>query len=372
MGPKILILSAGEGHASIAEAAKNYLEAAGFLVKVVDLMNSGMGFGAYRAIYRFTPSLFQIPFKLAQMEKIRSMFKVYINNTKRAEIIRVLKEEQPSLVVTTHFGYLPVLDEVKPVAKFGHINIVTDPVTVHPLLYSLEADFNVGFGKEFMDLGLRLGIDKKKLKAIGWLTRPEFFRKVSQKKVLRSLGFDENKTTVLVCGGSEGSNSVISLLPLLFLGKYKNLAQVVFVAGSNQALKKIIEQSYGLAKKVNNEILDTLVVGFTDEMDKYIGASDVVVGKAGPNLIFEAVAMEKPFIAITHISGQEDGNLELIEKYGIGWVAEDLGRLAPLLKQVIKDPGFIEDKKEKVKVLAKKNRQAGERLVELVKSLVVN
>ena len=127
-----------------------------------------------------------------------------------------------------------------------------------------------------------------------------------------------------------------------------------------------------MAKKVNNDILDTLVVGFTDEMDKYIGASDVVVGKAGPNLIFEAVAMEKPFIAITHISGQEDGNLELIEKYGIGWVAEDLGRLAPLLKQVIKDPGFIEDKKEKVKVLAKKNRQAGERLVELVKSLVVN
>ncbi len=367
---EVLILSAGEGHASLAEAAKEYLEMVGFGVKVVDLIGNGIGFGAYRAIYRFIPSLFQIPFKLAQLEKVRDMFKTYINNTKRRQIMHVLKKEQPKVVITTHFGYLPVLDEIKPVAKFGHINVVTDPITIHPLLYSLEADYNVGFGEEFVRLGLRLGIDESKLKPIGWLTRPKFFKKINKEKVLRSMSFDKDKTTLLVCGGSEGSNSVISLLPLLFLGRYKSLAQVIFIAGSNKTLTKVIRQSYKLAKKINSQILRAKVVGFTEEMDKYIGVSDIVIGKAGPNLIFEAVAMEKPFIAITHISGQEDGNLELIEKYNIGWVAEDLGKLAPLLRQIIKRPEFVKEKKEKVKVLAQENKQTGKKWVALVKKLM--
>ncbi|NOY14639.1 MAG: hypothetical protein GXP43_00270 [bacterium] len=368
MRPKILILSAAEGHASIAKAVKDYLKPVSSKVEIVNLMNDGLGFGAYRAIYRFSPSLFKIPFKLAQMNKIRQMFKIYIQNTKRAQIIDVIKKYDPDVIITTHFGYLPVLDEIKPLTKFKHINVVTDPITVHPLLYSYEADFNLGFNADFFELGIRLGIPKSRLLPIGWLTHPDFFKKLDKQKIRQEIGFNDD-LTLLICWGSEGSNSIISLLPILFLPKHPRPIQIIFIAGSNTGLKKLIEQSYKLAKKVNPDIARVHVVGFTDEMAKYMEISDVVIGKAGPNLIFEAAAKMKPFIAITHISGQEDGNLDLIRKYDLGWVAEDLSIFNPLLKKIIKSD-ILKDKEKSIKKMAEKNKQAGLKLVELVKKLV--
>jgi len=42
--------------------------------------------------------------------------------------------------------------------------------------------------------------------------------------------------------------------------------------------------------------------------------SDLVAGKAGPNILFEAVAAGKPFLTLTHVHGHESGNLEIIKE----------------------------------------------------------
>jgi UDP-N-acetylglucosamine:LPS N-acetylglucosamine transferase len=49
-------------------------------------------------------------------------------------------------------------------------------------------------------------------------------------------------------------------------------------------------------------------------MAEVLSASDIVFGKAGPNFLFNVVACKKPFVAITHVGGQEDGNLDIIRK----------------------------------------------------------
>jgi UDP-N-acetylglucosamine:LPS N-acetylglucosamine transferase len=38
-------------------------------------------------------------------------------------------------------------------------------------------------------------------------------------------------------------------------------------------------------------------------------------------MLFETVTLGKPFIATAYIPGQEEVNLEFIERYGLGWVA---------------------------------------------------
>ena len=52
-----------------------------------------------------------------------------------------------------------------------------------------------------------------------------------------------------------------------------------------------------------------------------MAAADVVMGKAGPNMLFESVTLGKPFIATNYIPGQEEINLELIRRHQLGWVA---------------------------------------------------
>ena len=101
--------------------------------------------------------------------------------------------------------------------------------------------------------------------------------------------------------------------------------------------------------------------------------SDVVIGKAGPNLIFESAACQKPFVAISHISGNEDGNLGMIRDHNLGWVAENPFTAARLIKHIIADPGILEPKKHDLEQMSRKCYQGGmflrERVLEWNKSL---
>jgi UDP-N-acetylglucosamine:LPS N-acetylglucosamine transferase len=94
-------------------------------------------------------------------------------------------------------------------------------------------------------------------------------------------------------------------------------------------------------------------------MHEYIAASDVVIGKAGPNLIFESVACRKPFIAISHISGNESGNLGMIKDYNLGWVAENPFTAGKLIKDIIADPGLLQLKQAGLEHMARKCDRGG-------------
>ena len=68
-----------------------------------------------------------------------------------------------------------------------------------------------------------------------------------------------------------------------------------------------------------------------------MGIADLIIGKAGPNTIFETVAAKKPFIAITHIAGQEDCNLDLIKEYQLGFVEENAIKVVEALARCVEE-----------------------------------
>lgn len=351
---KILILTAQEGHMSLAEAARDYLsEIPETKVRVVDAIGESI-FRVYRFFYRYAPALHKIPYELGKNQKVQEMTKDYFLKNKRKAMLNVLKKEKPNLIVTTHFGYLPILDEVKGLSKFKHINIIHDPLDVLPILFSKEADYNIGF-PDAIKKGKGNG---KNLIATGWLTKKRFFEKKNQKEIRNSLHL-EKKFTLLVCGGSEGTNAVLLLLPTLFFTNYKREIQIIFITGNNKSLAAIIKKFHSAAKMINQNLPSIIVEGFTKRMDEFMAASDVVIGKAGPNLLFEAVAQEKPFIAITHISGQEDGNLKIIKRYDLGWIAEDPVTWSKVIKSIVDNPQITKKKIKKIAKLAAKNKKTG-------------
>lgn len=74
------------------------------------------------------------------------------------------------------------------------------------------------------------------------------------------------------------------------------------------------------------------VLPFTREIAPFMAASDVIMGKAGPNVLFEALALERPFIATTYFPGQEKGNLQFMQRHDIGRVALNLEEQLELLQ----------------------------------------
>ena len=123
-----------------------------------------------------------------------------------------------------------------------------------------------------------------------------------------------------------------------------------------------------MAKLRKDDVVIIKNMGWIDNMAEVLGASDIVFGKAGPNFLFDSVAGQKPFVSITHIGGQEDGNIDLIQKKKLGWVKEKNNELVDFLYKYLDDPKYFEKKfKETIKKEALNNERSLEVILERIK-----
>jgi UDP-N-acetylglucosamine:LPS N-acetylglucosamine transferase len=356
---KVLILTAPSGHTTLAKAVQGFLEdLPGVNIKTIDLVADGPEWDLFRFFYRYTPFMMKVPFVITLHPDILHIIgKINIRRHKE-KLEAMLEQENPDLVITTYHGYIPVIDQIRGRFRFKYINPISDPVSLHPILFSRTADYNIGFDENSQEYGRRLRIPPERVQPSGWFTGRQFFEKPSPASVRQKLGLVD-RLTLLVCAGSEGNNAVVALLPALLLARHSRDFQVIFILGHNPALLTALRRYYRLAAWLNPHFPPVRLKGFTDKMADYIAASDVVIGKAGPNLIFETIASQKPFIAISHISGNEDGNLEMIRENDLGWVAENPFYAGRLIKKIIDNPALLDQKKSSLEKMASKCYQGG-------------
>jgi 1,2-diacylglycerol 3-beta-galactosyltransferase len=85
---------------------------------------------------------------------------------------------------------------------------------------------------------------------------------------------------------------------------------IVIVCGRNEKLKANLE----------SETWDnpTFVYGFRHDMPEFMRAADIIVTKAGPGTIAEALNANLPIILYSKLPGQEDGNVTYVLETGTG------------------------------------------------------
>ncbi len=363
---KILILTAPSGHSTQARAAQSYLEdIPNVRIKTLDLVSNRIEWAAFRIIYQYFPFLMRIPFEFTRNP---STFKFIRNeNIQRFKELlpAILEKEDPDLVITTYHGYIPVLDQVRERFRFKYVNSITDPITFHPILFSHTADINLAFSQSCREYAARLRISPEKIVPAGWLTTKCFFEPQPVDAIRQSLGL-KRQLTLLISAGSEGSYAILNLLPVLFFTRHPEPFQLIFITGHNHTLANTIWRAYRLASHLNPSVPGIVVREFTDKMHEFMAVSDAVIGKAGPNLIFESAASGKPFVAITHLSGNEDGNLGMIKENDLGWVAENPFSAGRLVQNIIHDPSLLAQKTQGLARTAEKCYRCGQFLREKV------
>ena len=119
----------------------------------------------------------------------------------------------------------------------------------------------------------------------------------------------------------------------------KQKCTIIFNTGTDKLAFKMVAQFVKMFDRLNkNKNVKIINLGWIENMTEILSQVDIVFGKAGPNFLFDVVAARKPFVAITHIGGQEDGNIELIKKKKLGWVKEGLGEAEDFLLEYLKNP----------------------------------
>ena len=104
----------------------------------------------------------------------------------------------------------------------------------------------------------------------------------------------------------------------------------VIVAGRNSKLKaKLKKQSW------ENP---TFIYGFTRDMPDFMRAADVLVTKAGPGTIAEALCAGLPVVLYARLPGHEDGNVDFVVAEGAGVWAPEPSRVVEALTRLAGRP----------------------------------
>ncbi len=144
------------------------------------------------------------------------------------------------------------------------------------------------------------GIHRNKLRVFNFPIKPSFAKAPkSMQEARRKLDLPDGIFTFLFVFGAEGRGPVKKYLTVLM--EKKVAAQVIVVCGHNKALKADM-QSF-VARYTGP--LAVRVHGFARNLVDYVAAADVVVGKSGPNQVFETLMQEKPIIISSFLAGRK-------------------------------------------------------------------
>jgi UDP-N-acetylglucosamine:LPS N-acetylglucosamine transferase len=357
----VAIFTSGEGHESIAAAAAESLQD-NYKIKVFfeDIPFSK----AYIALYQFFPGLNQIPYKAMGMSA-SSIYKITLLKYQK-KINDFFAKHKPDALISTYGVYTSSLEELQNVTSVPLVNIVADPKTTYQLNISSQAKTNLVFDEKSTKF-CKKHYPKANYQISGWFVRDRFEENYNQAQVRKKLGLNSDQLTFLIASGSEGTTIVMKVLPTLILSSKP--VQVIVACGNNKSLFKSIEALNSFLDK-SGKHNSLIPIKFTPDIHLYMQAADLVIGKAGPNMLFETIATETPFFAITHISGQEDGNLDIIREYKLGYVEENILKAQKLLRQILDKPEQLVKFKKNVLKMKKHNQQAKERLRKLIAKLI--
>jgi 1,2-diacylglycerol 3-beta-galactosyltransferase len=106
-----------------------------------------------------------------------------------------------------------------------------------------------------------------------------------------------------------------------------------------------------LKKAADKFSLPIRVYGFTDQVHEMMAESDLIVTKAGPGTIAEALAMDLPIIITSWLPGQEEGNVEFVVKENVGRVSREPKKVVEIIKEMLETSGA--ELKNNIKRVAK-------------------
>jgi 1,2-diacylglycerol 3-beta-galactosyltransferase len=245
----------------------------------------------------------------------------------RRSAIRLFEAEAPDMVVTVHpiINHIP-LRLLRNVLKTDvpYVTVVTDMVTAHPSWFCPGADYCMVPTEAARQRALRYGMCPDRVEVVGQPVGLKFAAGLGAKPQLRrKLNIDPGRPTVLIVGGGDGIGPVYDTARAVSTSVPG--AQLIIVTGRNAAVRQQLETT--------TWEIPTQICGFVTNMPELMGASDVLVTKAGPSTLSEAFIAGLPVIIYGFIPGQEEGNVRYVLEHRAGSYAPTPAQVASLIRE---------------------------------------
>jgi processive 1,2-diacylglycerol beta-glucosyltransferase len=357
----VLLLSAssGAGHVRAAQALEKAFAAHGDCavehidtIQYVSKLFQRLYDKAYISMIRRAPELMGLVYDRTDQPLQNTRRRLALDRLNTGPMIRLLKRVQPDLCVATHFLAAEIIAWLIAERKLHARNaIVVTDYDVHAMWLCRTVDrYYVAINEAEEYLG-RIGVPREKVRVTGIPIDPLFAQSLDRGESRRVLGLDLAATMILISAGGYGVGPVEQLVGDLL--ELKRPWQVVAIAGRAEKVLKRLEAISRSAGKLSSGAPRLVPVGFTKEMDKYMAAADLLVGKAGGLTTSEALARALPMALIEPIPGQEERNADHLLEGGAAIRCNNLPAAAWKIAGLLDNPERLERMREAARRMAK-------------------
>ncbi|MFZ4721637.1 MAG: MGDG synthase family glycosyltransferase [Phycisphaerales bacterium] len=342
---RVSVLSAGvgAGHIRAGLAVQAELQRrlpGGTVVKQDVLEHAGPGFramyrDAYVALASRTPRLIGWLYDRADEPWQNRWYAGLIERLALRGWMRELLRDPPEVAVCTHF---------LPAAMLCHLRrhhglptriatVVTD-LDVHGLWLGGRADVWCVAGEEAREIMVAAGVPADTVRVTGIPIHAEFANLPGRDDARAQLGIDGIRPLVLFSTGGCCLGPVERTFGQLLA--LRDMATVVAICGHNERARANLTAMIPLGSEDRVK-----VVGFTNEMHRWMAAADLLVGKPGGITSSEARAAGLPMAAIHPIPGQEERNLAHLLEWGAAIACHTPATLAWRVRGLLQSPARL-------------------------------
>jgi len=287
----------------------------------------------YGPAIRYNPRLYGQVFHLSNQSQSIAAVQTVATPLIHRGLLRLISTVQPDVIVSIH----PLLNHVTLRAledlpfHIPFITVVTDLISLHYSWFAPGADAYIVPTERAREIYLERGLDPRRVHMLGMPIDPKFTLSSESKEELQcKLGLTPGLPVVLLVGGGDGAGGLRSAVQAISQARLP--VQLLIVTGRNTRL-------YMHLQRVRSSLrVPAKIFGFVHNMPEMMRASDVIITKAGPGTICEALACGLPIILSAFVPGQEEGNVTFVTENRLGALAYDMVEMVNVLRLLIK-PG---------------------------------
>lgn len=204
---------------------------------------------------------------------------------------------------------------------------------------------------------IRHGVEPARIEVTGLPVGQRFLEATQEEPsaLRRRLGLDPDRSAVLMMAGGEGFGPLEPVARAIAGARLP--AQIVILTGHNRRLQDRLARQFSAQESVRVE-------GFRRDVHFWMRAADLLVTKAGPNTIAEALVVGLPMVLWGAIPAQETPNIGLVTRAGAGVWAPGPRRTAAAVARLLADEETRTQMRERARQLARP--EAAKRMAEVL------
>ena len=396
----VLIFSAttGGGHMRAANALKEYImeKEPDSVIKIEDTIEYASPFlnkavtGGYVYMATKTPGMYGTFYKTIDKESpMNKTFEMAVNQYSK-KFSPLIEDVKPDIIVTTHPIGTEMASAIKSrgYANVPIVSILTDFAS-HQTYVSEGVDAYIVSSTEMIGQMMARGVDGSTIFPYGIPVKQNFFKPINREEAFETEGLNPDIPVILIMAGSFGVTDILKIYHKIV--KSPCDFQIIVITGKNEKLYETFVK-YLSKLTLNNTLFEfdlqkpaglktslklsrhkkpfkpTKLLYYTNEVEKYMHMSNMIITKPGGLTVSESIAVGLPMGIFKAIPGQEQQNADYLIRNGMAVKIAKNKQCTETVTELMSNPDKLSAMRDSIQKCSCGN--SSERIYSLMKDLI--